>query len=179
MIIEEWRPVPGWEQFYEVSNRGRLRSMDREVSCGGGRRRVIKGRLRLLQIVRGYRHVILEDGDKKKNEYVHRLVLLAFRGQPKPGMQGCHNDGQKFNNHLDNLRWDTLASNKADMVRHGTSTKGERNPNAKLSLAIAQAIRRDRAALGWSYKKLARKYSISTMHAYDVCAGKYWSDAAA
>lgn len=51
---------------------------------------------------------------------IHRLVLAAFVGAPPEGLIGCHNDGNKLNNHVSNLRWDTYSSNMLDAVKHGT-----------------------------------------------------------
>ena len=51
---------------------------------------------------------------------MHRLVLGAFAGPPPEGMEGCHEDNDKTNNRLDNLRWDTRPGNHSDKARHGT-----------------------------------------------------------
>lgn len=74
---------------------------------------------------------------------VHRLVLRAFKGECPDGMEGCHNDGDPGNNHIDNLRWDTPANNHADKIAHGTTNRGERCGTAKLTLEQVRAIRKD------------------------------------
>lgn len=122
---EEWRPVVGWEGYYEVSDHGRVRSVDRVVSCGGGRTRRHFGRILKEGNHRGkYAYVNLSRKDgtrtqRAKTRYVHQLVLEAFVGPCPRGMETCHADDDGFNNHLSNLRWDTSSQNAYDIVRNG------------------------------------------------------------
>lgn len=104
LLHEEWRPIPGWPG-YMVSNLGRVRSGP-DLMRGG-------------VDANGYRRVRLRTTERQKSWFVHRLVLLAFRGEAPDGHQGCHNDGDKQNNRLTNLRWDTQSGNVLDQVRHG------------------------------------------------------------
>lgn len=115
---ETWRPIPGYEGSHEASDLGRIRSIDRVVDYGDGRRRrrkgtVLKGTRRHKA---GHLYVNLANPDIQG---VHRLVLLAFVGPAPEGMEGCHNDGDATNNRLDNLRWDTRSANNYDRVKHG------------------------------------------------------------
>ena len=68
---------------------------------------------------------------------IHRLVLETFVGPCPEGMEGCHDDGNKQNNSLGNLRWDTRSNNILDTVKHGTH-----NNNAKLNELQVRIIRR-------------------------------------
>jgi len=68
----------------------------------------------------GYPSVALSQGGVVTKLYVHRLVLLAFWGQPLPGEEACHNNGDRTDNRLENLRWDRHGSNMDDAVAHGT-----------------------------------------------------------
>lgn len=125
MNREVWTFVYGYPGLYEVSTLGRIRSMDRVVPCGLGRTRTIPGRIRALTIRKDNRLTVgLTRADGKiTTHYIHKLVLLSFRGPPPPGTEGCHNDGNYHNCALDNLRWDTRSSNTLDQVRHGTHNK--------------------------------------------------------
>lgn len=119
---EEWRPVPGYEGFYEVSSMGRVRSLDRTIRNSLGRLRHYKGRLIKAPINpgNGYYSVLLYREGHEKMHSVHRLVLRAFQGEPpQPNMQCCHNDGNPLNNRADNLRWDTSSNNHLDRIKHG------------------------------------------------------------
>lgn len=122
---EEWRPVVGHECRYEVSSFGRVRSLDSEVPCRGGKLRKIKGRILGTSLgSTGYPRVSL--APNSTHRAVHRLVLEAFVGPRPDGLECCHNDGDPTNNRVENLRWDTHASNITDTVNHGTHTNASK-----------------------------------------------------
>lgn len=122
---ETWKAVVGYEGYYEVSDRGRVRSVDRSVLTVRGVRRY-KGRLLALNENKGYPLIALSRGGNQTHFYVHRLVLEAFVGSCPEGMEACHNDGNPGNPQLENLRWDTRSENERDRVRHGTHHKTRR-----------------------------------------------------
>lgn len=120
-MSEEWRPIPGYEGKYEVSNEGRVRSLDR-IGHGTKPRRV-KGRILSPGVsAKGYASVYLFNGgnDTGRSWQVHALVLTAFVSERPPGMWGLHNDGNPRNNRVGNLRWGTPSDNVQDSLRHGT-----------------------------------------------------------
>lgn len=114
--MEEWRPVVGYEGLYEVSDLGRVRSLDRIVNYRDGRRFTYKGvSLVLSDNGYGYAVVTLSKGkDSKKVRLVHSLVLESFEGPRPPKLDICHRDNDKRNNRLENLRYDTRVGNLAD-----------------------------------------------------------------
>ncbi len=121
---EEWRPVVGWEGLYEVSDLGRVRSLDRMVSSGLGRTKLYRGRVLVGKIApsTGYRVCTLTSGaGRRKYALIHRLVLEAFVGPCPEGMECCHGDGDRANASLTNLRWDTRSANTIDAVTHQTN----------------------------------------------------------
>jgi hypothetical protein len=117
---EVWLPVIGWENLYEVSDCGRVRSVERVVPFGANTRRVLS---RVLQPGRaahgGVLFVHLTNGERRQVRRVHLLVLEAFRGPRPPGLEACHWDDDNENNHLENLRWDTHGANERDKIRNG------------------------------------------------------------
>jgi len=119
---EEWRPVVDWEGYYAVSNLGRVKSVTRQIptSRGNGYRTMPSVVLKPWIHSFGYGTVRLCGYGKRTTQYIHVLVLTAFRGPCPDGMECCHNDGDPVNNRLDNLRWDTHGENMLDKVRHGT-----------------------------------------------------------
>lgn len=118
-MSETWKPIPGHEGIYEVSDIGRVRSLDRVVA----RNRRVKGRVLVLNLKsNGYSQVELFSGGQGKWLMSHRLVLLAFAGPCPEGMEACHNDGDQTNNAPSNLRWDTRSANQMDCVAHGTNS---------------------------------------------------------
>jgi len=115
---EHWVPVPGYENSYEVSDLGRIRSIGRWATSGP--RRFLAGRLLSPNIKSRYVSVNLYRDGMPRTAAVHRLVLAAFVGPCPEGQEGCHNDGNPMNNRLTNLRWDTRSGNMLDKVKHGT-----------------------------------------------------------
>lgn len=113
----EWRTIPGWEGFYEVSNDGQVRSLERVNRRGIA---VPSRILKLSMTVRGgYPRVSLCDAGKKSYKTVHRLVMMTFVGECPEGLEVLHGDGDPTNNRLSNLSYDTHAENTRDTVRHG------------------------------------------------------------
>lgn len=120
--IERWKPVKGYEGIYEVSNHGRVRSVDRTVNYSDGRVHRYKGKVLSAGLSKrgGYPLVSLYTQGKNQMRYVHTLVAEAFIGTRPEGTEVCHNDGDPTNNHVDNLRYGTSSDNELDKVRHGT-----------------------------------------------------------
>lgn len=128
MAQEEWRPVVGFEGYYEVSDHGRVRSLDRNRKAPTGGDWVQPGRI-LCQTdgmkSRGDARlsVNLCRHGRCKTRFVHQLVLEAFVGPRPPGMQTLHWDDVKTNNHLSNLRWGTPQENQYDRIRNGNNDR--------------------------------------------------------
>lgn len=113
-VEEEWRPVVGWEEYYEVSNMGRVRRI-----AGGQGVRTQGTTKKLSPDMAGYLCTTLNRPGKQIRAHIHRLVLEAFSG-PCPEGMGCrHLDGNQMNNWLSNLKWGTPQENADDRVRHG------------------------------------------------------------
>ena len=113
MVTEIWETVKGYEGLYEVSNEGRVRSLDHEVPNGANSFRIAKGRvLRQRVNSNGYLRVCLCKENKRKDFYVHRLVVEAFIGAIPNGLEVNHIDMNRANNNLANLEIVTNSENK-------------------------------------------------------------------
>lgn len=123
---ERWFPVAGWDGFYEVSDHGRVRSVDRVVVGSDDKVYRRKGIVRALLPDGEYLKVSLRRPGEFKNAKVHILVLSAFVGPCPDGMECCHKDGNSKNNFLVNLRWGTRSSNNFDRVLHGTHNESSK-----------------------------------------------------
>jgi hypothetical protein len=117
---EKWRPVVGFEGFYEVSDQGRVKSLDRVVDTARGPRKYSGRMLKLSVKKTGYLSCVLWICQIAKHVSVHTLVLESFVGLRPAGMECCHNDGDRANARLSNLRWDTHSENVYDSVRSRT-----------------------------------------------------------
>jgi hypothetical protein len=107
---ERWLWVPGFEDHYQVSDFGRVRSFKAKAS------RLLKPGISS----NGYPLVVLCGHGKPASKRVHALVMLAFCGRTPEGKEICHNDGDKTNNMLTNLRFGTRSENLLDSYKHGS-----------------------------------------------------------
>lgn len=124
---EEWRGIEGWEDLYGVSDLGRVRSLDRWVPNAGHKGLQLR-RGRVLKQTRGpyASQVGLHRDGRMVAARVHQLVAAAFLGPRPEGLEVCHNNGDQYDNRVENLRYDTHRENIRDQVRHGTHAKSSR-----------------------------------------------------
>ena len=132
----EWRPVRGYEGFYEVSDEGAVKRV--KDACG-----TRAGRICGQSENRGYRRVALSmNGTVKRTGLVHQLVAEAFIcPRPTPNHTVNHINGIKSDNRPCNLEWATQAENEAHALRIGLKPRGERLAAAKLTDGHVRAIR--------------------------------------
>ena len=117
---EIWKDINGFEGYYQVSNMGRVRSVDREVTYSNGtihhhKCRILKGGPNY----QGYLHLNLQGNGKHQSATIHKLVALHFVDGYKEGLEVNHIDEDKLNNRADNLEWCTGEYNQ----KHGTARK--------------------------------------------------------
>ena len=99
---EIWKPIDGYEGLYEVSNLGRVRSLEFRNGSGTYSRVSV---MTPTDNGHGYKIVGLSLKNKRRNHYVHRLVANAFCDNPDEGEVVDHIDHDRSNNSADNLRW--------------------------------------------------------------------------
>lgn len=115
-MSETWLPIPGFEGQYEASSLGHVRSLTRVING-----RVQPGRvMRAVTDRHGYLIISLRQDGRVTRKGVHQWVALAFHGEPDPGQEVRHLDGDQLNNIATNLKWGTRSENVQDSVRHGT-----------------------------------------------------------
>lgn len=106
--MEQWRDIEGYEGLYQVSNEGRVRSLDKIVSSKCGSKSLRKGKIMKPHIAdNGYLRVILQNNGVIKNYPLHYLVIKTFIGEKPEGMQINHKDENKLNNSVENLEYCT------------------------------------------------------------------------
>lgn len=120
--VEEWRFIPNCEGIYQASSSGRIRSVNRTLTDSTGKTRRLKSVvLSPAMNSTGYLIVRICLSSGQETRKVHQLVASAFIGIRPPGMDTCHNDGDRTNNSPSNLRYDTRGNNILDTNGHGTN----------------------------------------------------------
>ena len=167
---EEWRPVVGFERLYDISSLGRIRrSYDAPLS-----RATKPGRIFMGANNDGYKRATFHKDGKMYRKLVHRIVATAFLGGA-PRQHVNHIDGNKSNNRLSNLEWNTPQQNILHAWRTGlcTSSKGEASGNSKLTdadiLKIHGAIAR-----GVAQRNIAAVFDVTEANISSIARGQTW-----
>lgn len=126
-MSEEWRPIPGFEGFFSVSNTGLVFNHRR-------------GRLQVADLTSRYVRYAISANGKRRRENAHVLVLECFVG-PSNGLWGLHRNDIKTDNRVENLYWGTPKQNSLDRIANGKSMRGESNPRSRMSDELAQWVR--------------------------------------
>ena len=170
ILREEWRPVKGHEDHYEVSSMGRVRSLPRIVTRAGKPMRCAGKVLDTnVNADGGPGYPVVRIGNRTRN--LHTLVLETFVGPKPPGQEGCHKNGVRTDCRLENLRWGTPQSNQMDRVLHGTSNRGERCGAVKLTEDQARVIMNS-SEPGCD---LARRYGVAQQTICNLRKGRTWA----
>jgi len=134
---EIWKDITDYEGYYQVSNLGRVRSLDREVRTSNGRTILRLGKLISLKphSKRKYSEINLYRSGKGKASKVHRLVAQAFIPNPENKPVVNHLNGIKNNNRVENLEWCNQSRNAAHSFEIGLQIgmKGSKNHQSKLT----------------------------------------------
>lgn len=169
-MTEEWRPVVGFEGWYEVSDKGRIRSLDRawvQLSRHGTpylhckRGKILKpGRM-----PSGHLSVAVTRGNSL---CVHDLVLTAFRGARPDGFMARHLNGNPADNRIANLVWSPRGPNEQDKKWHHT-------PRGCLSAGVALEVK---LALhrGERRADIAARFGVSVSTIHLIKHGKVHAD---
>lgn len=165
-LTEEWRPIPGYEGRYEVSNRGRVAALNFARS---GKRGLLSQRT----LEYGHKLVDLWKFNKREQLLVHRLVLETFVSPCPKGCETRHLDGNAGNNWVVNLKWGTPKENGEDRVRHRTHAHGEDHYAAKLTEDAVREIRK-RCAAGELQRVVGADFGITQNYVTDIVRRRRW-----
>lgn len=111
--MEIWKDIRGYEDLYQISNTGRVKALPKLAGHSLRKEKILKQAVDKA----GYLTIGLHKDDKLKVCKVHRLVAEAFIPNPKYGVN--HRDGDKSNNHVNNLEWATMAENNVHRLATG------------------------------------------------------------
>lgn len=174
-MSEIWKPVVGMDGLYEVSDQGRVRSLDRPVGHRWGGVAIKRGKVLKPKLDKyGYHFVGLWASGSCVQVKIHRLVALHFLPQSDlPEVN--HKDFVKTNNAATNLEWSSRKGNQ-EHASNGGKFAAVFNPKRakKLSPELAEEIRTARAA-GMTYAALAKQFDVSGSVAFHVVHGNIWA----
>lgn len=175
---EIWKDIVGYIGCYQVSNWGRVQSLERKARLAGGHFRKVRSRILKPAISKttsnGYPQVQLSREGKTVSRDIHRLVLEAFIGPCPAGMECCHLDGDRTNCRLENLCWGTFSKNQKDRSAHGTSNQGERNNRAKLNESQVRSIRSMFASGKYTQTRLGEIFGVTNSIVCEIVNRKIW-----
>lgn len=146
-----WRVMPGFSD-YEVSDTGLARRIGSDTTLK-------------VQRTKGYAHVGLKgDNGRRALVRLNRMVLLAFVGEP-PTLKhhAAHQNGNQYDDRVENLKWMTAAENCAQKIEHGTQQTCERNSHAALSNGDVTFIREHYVGRHKTFglRPLCKKFGVS------------------
>lgn len=163
-MIERWKPIRGYIGYYEISNKGTVKSLSRKIRSGFKYAlvRVTKEILLKPYIGRdGYYYFLISKNGSKKHFAMHRLIATHFIPNPRKNREVDHIDRNRLNNEIKNLRWVTPKEN----INHARNSEGvrmmcsfgEKNPGSKLKEHEVLSIRSDSR----KNKDIADQYNVS------------------
>jgi len=172
--MEEWKGSPLCFDHVEVSNLGRVRTLDREAV--GYKDFAINKQLRKGKIIspwvakNGYLTFSIKVGDKRPKFLVHRIVASAFVDGYEPNLTVNHKDGNKLNNNPKNLEWVTLQQNTKHEWETGlVNLRGEKHPSHILADEDVRIIRA-RHSNGEKVASIYEDYKyVSISCLYKIC----------
>lgn len=133
---EIWVDIKGYEGLYQVSNQGRVKSLDRIIVKENGNKQNLKGKILKQKIHKGYYTVYLSKNGNVKTVRVHRLIAMAFIPNPKNKPFIDHINTITTDNRIENLRWVTPKENSNNELtrKHNSESQkgkyvGEKHPN--------------------------------------------------
>jgi hypothetical protein len=170
VVKEKWKPIIGYEGYYEVSNHGRVRGLPRITSSN----RPVLGRDKKASFQgRGYLSAWLSKEGNESNCLIHRLVATAFLSNKSNLPEVNHKNGIKTDNGVWNLEWCTKSYN----IKHGfamglmVSKKGSKHPLSKLREKDVLEIRSMKKV---SNREISEIFGVSYTNIWMIKNRKIW-----
>lgn len=164
---EIWKPVQGFEGRYEVSSFGRIKALERKLHYKDGRtgklsEKILRGTCMNI----GYMSITF---DSKTRRFVHQVVAQAFLGAAEYRQTVNHKDGNKINNHVENLEWATYKENNNHARKTGLNNQhGEKTNLSKYSDQFIGAVRNVHNKYSPNYEDLGRLFGLTGCHARQI-----------
>lgn len=171
---EVWIPIKDYEGKYEVSNKGRVKSIGRAVNCNNHYKFTKDIILKPEILEKGYERVALCKHGKVKKKQVHRLVLENFNPIKDDTLQVNHIDGNKRNNCVENLEWVTAKENNQHARETGLLTHFGKG-NHKLNADEVRKIRKLYNTGNYSQREIGELFDVCRDTINSLLLGKTYS----
>lgn len=178
---EVYVDIRGYEGYYQVSNYGNVRSLDRVIVEKTGKTQTLKGRVLKQRInCSGYSEVGLRRNGNRATLAIHKLVAQAFISNPNNKPTVNHLNGIKTDNNISNLEWATYSENLSHAYKAGLRTPvlikdvGQKNYKRKLKPEQVVEIKRLLAAGNLTHREIATQFSVATSTITEINIGRRW-----
>lgn len=178
--MEIWKDILGYEGYYQVSNLGNVKSLDRVRETLPTAKKQFKtfneGRVLIpKESNRGYLRYALTKEGKTKYLSAHRLVAQSFIPNIKDKPDVNHINGIKTDNRIENLEWCTGSENiKHNYVLGIMNQKGDKNNCAILTIEQVKEIK-VKLLNGITPRQISEQYPIHRTSVYDIKKGRNWN----
>lgn len=174
--MEIWKDIRNFRDGYQISNLGRVKSLERVITRKNGVKQTIRERVLKTHVSKtGYEFAVIQNGAKSKHFAVHRLVSLAFIPNPKEKRFVNHLDGVKTNNNVQNLEWCTKSENERHAFKTGLkSHKGMNHNQRKLDKKkVCEIIKLRGKETG---RAVAKKYGVQHSCIFAIWNNRTWQE---
>lgn len=171
-MSEEWKPIIGYENLYLISNKGRVKALEKYYKCNNeGIKFREEGILKAGRSNNHYLQVVLSNKGISKNKRIHRLVAEHFIPNPENKSVVNHKNGIKTDNNVENLEWVTKRENEKHAQYNNLLATEFKNSMTKVSNSDVLKIRELRKK-GYLLKDLSRIFNISKSHISSIINNK-------
>lgn len=168
-----WKPIQNFDDLYEISDEGLVRSVTRTIRDNKQHEYTHKGKILKPNVLpNGYLVVYLRKNGKTYPKYVHRLTAEAYLPNPNHLPIVNHKNGDKSNCKATNLEWSTYADNNQHVYDTGLHKRGEGHYKSMLTENMVREIRKNGKYA--DYETIGQQYGVSKATIRDVLLYRTW-----